>query len=358
MKHALFFLCALLILGTVIVERSGLAWSWERPVLCYLTKITARSLPTVTAIKLSSDAAGLLIPQDVALTLRAVISFHPQQILIAAPLGDLSSGPLSLIKEGLETGVLQNVPCCFAALADRSTNALWAPAHVLIFPENTKLPSVSGKINSSSPLGFIVPEADLAMPLFARAEDGLVASLWGRSLFQNLSEKSLPFLLWGQFLHLPNNAMVSLQRGGLLKSALALSTKTLLLDDLLLHREEMERGSIRPDLDLLFRNQTVLIGRSNVSEQAARLEQAIQQASVGRLSSAWYGLVLLLFSLFLISVARADWIDFLLIIIFSFLIYGGLIFWLFCSHGILLPLFLPLAILFSLGVRKLVVRSR
>ncbi len=47
------------------------------------------------------------------------------------------------------------------------------------------------------------------------------------------------------------------------------------LDDLLLRREERERGSIFPELDVLFSGQTVLLGGPQIAEQAkAFLNQA------------------------------------------------------------------------------------
>ena len=352
MKHFLLFLSTLLILATVVVERSGLAWRWERPLVSYLAQVTGHPLPSITAIKLSSDAAGLLVPQDVALTLRAVVSFYPEQILVAAPLSDLANGPLLLVKEALETGALQKVPIVFSAVPDKSSNAIWSPANILVFPVETKLPQISGKINSSSSLGFIASQDEMTMPLVAITSEGPVASLWWRGLLQGVTEKSMPFLLYGKFLHLPNNAMLPLQAGALLKPTISSNAKILMLEDLLLHREEMERGSIRPDLDLLFRNKTVLIGGAKVAGQAATLEEAIQEASVARLSAAVYGIVLMIFALLFVSAARYEWIDFLLIVIFSFLIYGGLGFWLFRSQGVLLPLLLPVAILFSVALKK------
>ncbi|HLB33577.1 MAG: hypothetical protein A3F67_01755 [Verrucomicrobia bacterium RIFCSPHIGHO2_12_FULL_41_10] len=362
MKHFFVFLSAILILAAVVMDRSGMGWPLEQPLIAYLAKVTHRILPSVTPLLLP-ESHGLLAPQDVALTLRAVVSFHPRLILVAEPLGDLSSGPLSLIKEALTTGFIQGIPLVFAAIPEKAKQAekergfTWLHVPVILFPEETSksvLPSIAGREGPFSPFGFILPQKEekaQRLPLLARTSDGsIVSSLWWRGLFfavespEALKDPALFFLLGGRFLHLPNHHFLLLEPGAFLKGGKYSTMKALSFDDLLLHREEMERGDIRPDMDRLFRNQTVVIGGPHVAEQSAILEEVQKQLSIHYLSSAFYGGLLLLLTLGMMVVARLAWIDFLLMLVFFLLSYVGLGFFLFKTYGILLPLFLPLAI--------------
>lgn len=357
MKRFFLLLSFFLILGTVFLERTGMAWPWEAPLVKALGLITGRPFPIVTPVKLTSNK-GVLVSQDVALVLRAIINFHPQAILIAQPLGDLSLGAVSLIKEGLETGKLEGVPIFFATLSEKKTpGVVIAPAEVLLFPEGKNFPQLEATLIENSPIGFIYSEKNHAlpmMPLLGRVGDALGASLWWRGLFLHQSPSALlPVLLYERFLQLPNHVTLFLNSGAGLKSAAISSIKPLLFDDLLLHREELERGSIRPDLDLLFRNKTILIGDTTVVEQAAALQNAQQQILFSRLSTAWYGVLLMIFTLLFMKATQSAWIDFLLILIFSLLIYFGVVIWIFHSYGLLLPLFLPVVIGVVMIMRKL-----
>ena len=326
-----------------------MGWCFEQPLVQWMATKTHRPLPGVTGVILPCNQ-GVLFPQDVALTLRAIVGFHPRVILIGEPLAPLSTAPLSLMKEAQETGMLQGVPLFFAALKTGSASARvtsWFSAPVFLLPEKTILPKISGEGGPSSFLGFI---NDGTMPLLAQTLDGsCVASLWWRGLFSS-EKKMLPqdaaaVLLGGRSLMLSNNRVLWLDSQTALPSALGQHATVVALDDVLLHREEMERGQIRPDLDALFRDQMVLLGGQAVATQANNLQGAAQQLAVHHLGVNLYGALLFLLSLGMLWALRHSGMDLALIFLGVLFVYLGGGFLLFRFTGILLPLFLPLAIL-------------
>lgn len=353
MKRLLLFFSFLLIVTVVLAERSGFLWSYEAPLLRSLETVTGRSLPAVTAIKLPVEK-DTLVAQDVALTLRAIATFHPKAILVTEPLGDLSKGPLSLVKESLEQGKLQGVPVLFATSVENKAAYRCSAADLFVFPEEKEIMKIDAAIDPNVPIGFVLPDKDgVQMPLIALAGDHFAASLWWRALMLNQHEqKGVPLLFFGRLLEFPNHSTLLLNEDAGLVLASHTTKKSLMLDDLLLHREEMERGAIRPDLDLLFHDKIVLIGGQEVTLQAATLEQAEQQTSVRRLSTTLYALLLLIMMYAFMKVFRLAWIDFLLILVFFFLIYGGIGFFLYRAQGILLPFFLPLITMFVAIIKK------
>ncbi len=91
----------LLFVGMLFLERSEQVWPLEQSVIKLLARATHHPLPTVTAVKMPLTQSQLL-PQDVALVLRAIVSFHPREILILEPAADFSSGPFLLLREAIE----------------------------------------------------------------------------------------------------------------------------------------------------------------------------------------------------------------------------------------------------------------
>ncbi len=292
MKRLLLFLSILLIVAAVLVERSGMGWSLERPLVQFLAKKTARQLPRVTAVILpmTGNPTKTLAPQDVALTLRASWSFHPRAIVVTEPLGDFSNGPFSLIKEGVETGFVEGVPFFYEQLFSVEKNV-----------------------------------SLIAEPLF---------------------------LLGGHLLFCSDNRVLWLNAPTNLLSAKQEKIKVLALDDFLLKREEMERGEIRPDLDVFFRNQIVLIGGSETVAQGEHLQSALEQLSVRHLGMPFYGAMLLILTLGSIVIAPWSFMDLALTVMLFVVLYAMSGFFFFRFTGMLLPLFLPSALLVIIFLKK------
>jgi len=359
MKRCITIFSALLIFSAVVVERSGMGWRWEQPIAQFLATKIGRPLPAVTAVILPLKE-GLLVAQDVALALRALVDFHPRVILVGEPLAPSLDTPFSLMKEAQDKGVLQGVPLFFGALSKQEKPISWFSPSVFLMPEETSLPKISGAVVSSSYLGFIHTTSDPKnMPLLARVSDGkIAASLWWRGLF--LSKKELSpldlaaFLFFGHFLLLPSNEVLWLDSQASLPSAEYQIPKIALLEDLLLRREEMERGQIRPDFDAVFRNQIVLVGGPMAVGQAKKLQGAEQQLSICHLGAAPYGALLLFLSLGMFIALKYSGIDFALILVFSFLLYLAGVFLLFRSAGTLLPFFMPAAIILVSCLKKII----
>ncbi|MFZ4116002.1 MAG: hypothetical protein ACOYK6_04670 [Chthoniobacterales bacterium] len=323
MKRSFVIAASLLLLAAVLIERGGLSWEWERPLIQWLAKKTGHQLPEVTAVVLpitenlhsqstgtannsvssniipakagivslstsrtlrdgvpsapcsssvlsdlnanseNLSAPSLIAPQDVALAVRALLSFHPDRIVVATPLGDLSNGPLSLLREAQSEGSVQGIPFVFTPLST-----------------------------------------------------------------QPLSDRWLPFL-WSP----P-------------------SVQVLSLDDLLLRREEMERGSIKPDLEILFQKRTVFIGGAEAPRQAAMLQDAEQKSAIRYLSPWLYGVLFVVLALGMLLLARFSEIDFLLILFFCIVLYSVSIFFIFHFFEILLPILLPSSLVLIACLKK------
>ena len=359
MKRCITIFSAVLIFSAVVVERTGMGWRLEQPVAQFLAKKIGKPLPTVTAVVLPWQE-GHLVAQDVALALRALVDFHPRVILIGDPLTSFLSTPFSLLKEAQEKGVLRGVPLFFGALSQQKSPVSWFAPSVFLIPEKTSLPKISGDVVSSSHLGFIHASANAqSMPLLAKVSDGkIAASLWWRGLFfsgvKDSSVDAMTFLFLGHFLLLPNNEVLWLDAQASLPSAEYQIPKVAVLDDILLRREEMERGQIRPDFDGLFRKQIVLVGGPMAVAQAKKLQGAEQQLSVRHIGAAPYGALLILLSFGMFLALKYSGIDLALIFLFSVLFYLAAIFLLFRSTGILLPLFMPAAIMIVSGLKKLI----
>ncbi|MBM3856869.1 MAG: hypothetical protein FJ390_02770 [Verrucomicrobia bacterium] len=208
--------------------------------ISFLAKVTHRTPPSVTAVKMPLVQSHLS-PQDVALAFRAIISFHPRQILVLEPVGDFFMGPFSLLREAVERGELQGVPIHFMASENFSSqkNKVTANVHLIS------------------------------------------------------------------------------------------------LDDLLLRREERERGSILPELDTLFTGQTVLLGGPQVAERASLFLNQSEQKLM--LPGGLEFVFLLLLFLLMMKCVQFSWIDFWLILVgifFCFVIIGA---WIFQARNILFP---------------------
>ncbi len=217
MKSICLFLAIVFLVGALFLERSERAWPLERPVIRLLALVTHHSLPSVTAVKMPLVQSRLL-PQDVALAFRAIVSFHPRQIFVLEAVENFSTGPFSLVREATERGEVQGVPVHF-----------------------------------------------LASDIPSQKKNDLVADI-----------------------HLIS------------------------LEDLLLRREERERGSILPELDALFSGQIVLLGGPQAAEQGAVF---INQAEKKLVMVPSLGVELLLLLVLLLPLTRLlslPWIDFLL----------------------------------------------
>ena len=131
MKYFALFLMLLLLASAVFLERSGMGWPLERPLVQFLARATKRPLPVVRAVSMTPNNQSVLAPQDVALTLRAITGFHPSQIIITEPVGDFSNGPFSLIREAQENGELQSIPIIFTTLPESGQQVKLQPSTVI-----------------------------------------------------------------------------------------------------------------------------------------------------------------------------------------------------------------------------------
>lgn len=255
MKVLSFFL-AILFLGVAIFwERSDQVMPWEHRYNNFLAKVTHRAPVAITAVKMPLVESHLS-PQDVALAFRAIVGFHPHEILVLEPIGNFITGPFSLLREAVEKGELQGVPIHFLT------------SEALVLQKNE---------NSTN-------------------------------------------------LHLIS------------------------LEDLLLRREESERGSIFPELDLLFSGQTVLLGGPQVAIQAEIFLNKAEKKLM--LSPAVESLLLLLLFLLLMKWSRLSWIDFLLWLSATLLALFILDVLLFQFYGKIFPLIAPFMIAVLVFFRK------
>lgn len=288
MKHILFFLAVFLIFLAVFLDQSSIGWALEQRFVAFLSTKTQRHLPEVTAVVLPV-VDGLLVPQDVALTLRAAGSFHPKKIVVAEPMGDLTNGPLSLIREGVETGYVQGVPFSYC---------------------------------QNEPKESATPSSSVPPLLFA-------ASLKKKLI--SVLKKERDFF-----------------------SVATTAPSQLSLDDFLLKREEMERGAIRPDLDIFFRNKTVLISGPQAFCQASELQSLQEEQAMRHIGFFLYGAMVFFFVIGAFTIASYATIDLALLLFFFLLFYAVGIFFLFRSTGLLLPLFLPLAVVLISTLKKII----
>ena len=250
MKPIFLFLAIVFLAGALFLERSEQAWSLERPMIRLLARVTHHSLPSVTAVKMPMVQSKLL-PQDVALAFRAIVSFHPRQIFVLESASDFSAGPFSLVREASERGEIQGVPVRF----------------------------MTGEI-------------------FSQKKNDLVANI-----------------------HLIN------------------------LEDLLLRREERERGSILPELDALFSGQTVFLGGPQVAEQAAVFVNQAERKLVMVPSLGVELLLLLVLLLLMTRLLSLSWIDFLLTLLGFIFCYVALNAWMFQARDVVWPWIVPCALL-------------
>ena len=250
MKPIFLFLAIVFLAGALFLERSEQAWPLNQPMIRLLARVTHHSLPSVTAVKMPLVQSKLL-PQDVALVFRAIISFHPRQIFVLESASDFSTGPFSLVREASEVGEIQGVPVRF----------------------------MTGEI-------------------FSQQKNNFIANI-----------------------HLIN------------------------LEDLLLRREERERGSILPELDALFSGQTVLLGGPQVTEQAAVFANQAERKLV-MVPSLGVELILLLVLLLLMPrLLSLPWIDFLLTLLGALVCCVALDVWMFQARGVVWPWIVPCALL-------------
>lgn len=245
MKPIFLFLAFLFFAAALFLERNERSWPLDQPVIRLLARVTHHALPSATAVKMPLVQSRLL-SQDVALVFRAIISFHPRQILVLESPGDCS--PFSIVREAIERGEVQGVPVHFL------TNEIQS--------QKTGDPNI----------------------------------------------------------HLIN------------------------LEDLLLRREERERGSILPEFDALFSGQTVLLGGPQVAEQAAAF---VTQAEKKLIMVPSLGLELILLLLLLLLLTRLfslPWIDFLLTLLGSFFCCVALDAWMLQARGVACSLIVPCAL--------------
>ncbi len=254
-KKISLFLALLFLVGAVFLERSERAWPLESAVISFLAKVTHHPLPSVTAVKMPLVESHLS-PQDVALAFRAIVSFHPRQIMVLEPVGDFFTGPFSLVREAIERGELQGVPIRF-----------------------------------------------LTSEVCPSQKSGLA----------------------------PNIHLIS-------------------LEDLLLRREERERGSIIPELDDLFVGETILLGGPQVADQAVAFVHHLEKKFFLPPGAEF---ILLLFLFFLIGRGtQLSWIDFLLLLGGMLICFVVIDVWLFQTHGKIGSLIGPCTVLILVFLKK------
>ncbi|MDH4469882.1 MAG: hypothetical protein QE493_02795 [Verrucomicrobiae bacterium] len=350
MKRSFLFLVSLTLLIAVFLERGGFSWELERPLLHWLAKKTDHPLPGVTAVILPMTGE-LIAPQDVALALRAMLGFHPSLILIAAPMGDLSNGPFSLLREASREGAIQGMNCCFGVFPKQP--ALYQEASVHLLPRETELTVVAGEVGVPNASGFMLPSSNKddapVMPLFGMTSHGeIVSSLWWRALEayeKNKNSIKPVFLLGKRMLVLCNKNVIWLGSRSCLIQKKVPSAKMISLEDVLLLREEMERGEMRPELEMLFRDRTVILGGEEAIAQAALLQDAEQQMGINHLNAPIYGLLLVMLTMGMMIALRFSEIDFWFFLFFLIVVYAFSTFIVFNFLELLMPLVMPSSIM-------------
>jgi|GEM_PF-5682953 len=362
MKYSFVILACFLLIASVMIERGGLSWQLERPLLHWLAQKTNHILPSVTALVLPTNehsdlqvnvegsevVTPLLEAQDVALALRAIVSFHPRLILIAAPLEQRITGPLGLLRDAQIQGMVQATPCLFAALPNE--HARYETVDLICLPNEKNLIPLVGEVRWPGSFGFISTIQEKkqfsSMPLFGVSPNGnIIASLWWRGLNIQPQKHDAPsnsvFFIGARMLLFPNKNVIWLEGDSCLKLEKLAPCPVVFLDDLLLRREEMERGEIKPDLELIFRNKTVIIGGVEAPFQGALLQDAQQRIHVKHLTTSLYALLLVLLTFALkmlsrLSIMNVGWIIFSCIIF-----YATAVFLAFYFLEVLLPLIMP-----------------
>jgi hypothetical protein len=117
------------------------------------------------------------------------------------------------------------------------------------------------------------------------------------------------------------------------------------LEDVLLLREEMERGEMRPELEMLFRDRTVILGGEEAIAQAALLQDAEQQMGINHLNAPIYGLLLVMLTMGMMIALRFSEIDFWFFLFFLIVVYAFSTFIVFNFLELLMPLVMPSSIM-------------
>ena len=261
MKPIFLFVAILLLVGAVFLEHSESGWPLDRPLIRILAKITHHALPSVTAVKMPI-VESKLVPQDVALAFRAIISFHPSQIVVLESATDFLKGPFSILREAVEKEKVDGVTIHF----------------------------IENKIFSQQKYPFSAVDKGEARPSSERSRGSKEGHCFKEELASEVS-------------------------GCQQKSNLAANIQFISLEDLLLRREERERGSILLELDTLFSGQPVLLGGATVKEAAAVF---LNQAEKKWMMVPSLGVelpLLLLLVLVVLNLRWLSWIDFLLILL-------------------------------------------
>ena len=362
MKHSFVILAFFLLVASVMIERGGLSWQLERPLLHWLAQKTNHMLPSVTALVLPTNehsdlqvnvegsevVAPLLEAQDVALALRAIVSFHPRLILIAAPLEQRITAPLGLLRDAQIQGMVQATPCLFAALPNE--HARYEAVDLICLPNEKNLIPLVGEVRWPGSFGFIATIQEKkqfsSMPLFGVSpNENIIASLWWRGLNIQPQKQDAPsnsvFFIGARMLLFPNKNVIWLEDDSCLKLEKLAPCPVVFLDDLLLRREEMERGEIKPDLELIFRNKTVIIGGVEAPFQGAVLQDAQQRIHVKHLTTSLYALLLVLLTFALKMLSRLSIMNVGWMIFSCMIFYATAVFFAFYFLAVLLPLIMP-----------------
>jgi len=365
MKYSFVILACFLLIASVMIERGGLSWQLERPLLHWLAQKTNRVLPSVTALVLPTNehsdlpvnleggevVTHFLEAQDVALALRAIVSFHPRLILIAAPLEQRIAAPLGLLRDAQIQGMVQATPCLFTTLPNE--HARYETVDLICLPNEKNLIPLFGEVRWPGSFGFISSIQEkkqkkqfFSMPLFGVSPNGnIIASLWWRGLNIEPQKQDTPpnsvFFIGARMLLFPNENVIWLENGSCLKLEKLEPCPFVFLDDLLLRREEMERGEIKPDLELIFRNKTVIIGGVEAPFQGALLQDAQQRISVKHLTTSLYTLLLVLLTFALKMLSRLSIMNVGWMIFSCMIFYATALFLAFYFLAVLLPLIMP-----------------
>lgn len=251
-KLILGFILIVFLTGALFLERSEKAWPLERSFISFLGTVTHHKAVSVTAIEIPL-CQSQLSSQDVALALRAIVDFHPEQIVVIGALDDVSSKPFLILREAVATGVIQGVVVRF----------------------------------------------------------------------------------------LTNESTISQIQNG------AMNIHLMTLEDLLLRREERERGSIIPELEAIFSSQTILLGGPQIKGQAAAFGEQLEKKMVIMPPLGIEVVILLVSILLMFQARRLSWLDFLLLLLGFIFCIVALNAWTFQTRGYVFPLVMPsLLILF------------
>lgn len=299
---------ALLIVSAAIIQGIGLD-SLSLPLASKLLPAGfVPPAPRVLLLAMDRDAEGF-DPLDVAMALRGLGKLHPSKIVIngnvrrkSDSLTILEGMRERLRQEGID--LIEGTPA--------SPESLWRPVPICTYAPplslhlGSPLPRVPGNSAAEGKACFL-PSGDEkispSLPLLAATDAGEIAgSIWWEAMKPRQMTGST-WLLGGKVLLFPNHSTLLLSSGAI--SPLSTSSAMMVSMDLFLLRiEEMERGTISPDFEVLWEHATVVLGSADDIDLTGSFHAALQNTFFHRLPLPLQALLALLLILVLFTARR------------------------------------------------------